>query len=335
MKNELSISPCRPSSLTRRLEIRIMSKRFWYAASILLWASALMLTPIVDTVHAQEHEPMRIVLEITDAGYNCLEGCDNVLFTENIWGPTIEVKQGQLVELVFMWAHQAYPREEHIMVLEEYNLEWDEITYHNREASLRLIADQPGTFMFKCDLKCDLHDYMQRGYLTVTHGNEESGAALRSDTSLTLNASPSPWVAAGESVTVQSVLKDKEGAPVPRANILFYLDAEFAGVQQKMEVGKGRTDAAGTAALEFRPTLAMEYQNITARFEGMGVYAESQEVIELQVFGEPPPAYSLAPIGLESIRFGVSLGFIAVVLGVWMVFAFVAYQIVRIARAEE
>jgi hypothetical protein len=312
-----------------------MNKRFWYVSIILLWASALALTPLAGAVHAQEHEPLRIVLETTDAGYSCLEGCDVVLVDENPWGPTIEVSQGQLVEIVFVWGHQAYPREEHIMVLEEYNLEWDEITYHDREASLQLIADKPGTFTFKCDLKCDLHDYMQRAYLKVTEGNEVSSAAARVDTSLTLNASPSPWVAAGESVTVQSVLKDKEGAPVPRADVVFYLDAEFAGVQEKMEVGKGRTDAGGMTAFEFRPTLAMEYQNITARFEGMGIYAQSQEVIELQVFGEPPPAYPLVPIGLESIRFGLSLGFVAVVLSVWMVFAVVAYQIVRIARAEE
>lgn len=312
-----------------------MRKRCWSISIVLLLASILILTPIVDTVHAQEQEPVRIVLEITDTGYTCQEGCDNVLFTENSWGPTIEVSQGQLVELVFVWGHQAYPHERHVMVLEKYNLEWDEITYLNQEASLRLIADKPGTFMFKCDLKCDLHDYMQRGYLNVTPGNEESGAAARIDTHLALHASPSPWVAAGESVIVQTVLKDKEGAPVPRADILFYMDAEFAGVQQKMEVGKGRTDAGGMAALEFRPTLAMEYQHITAHFEGMGIYAESQEVIELQVFGEPPPAYSLAPIGLESVRFGLSLAFIGVVLCIWLVFGFVAYKIYGIARAKE
>ncbi|MBI4674090.1 MAG: hypothetical protein HY741_20795 [Chloroflexi bacterium] len=62
------------------------------------------------------HDKNHVVVEINDGGFNGQTG-----------DFTIEVNQGDLVELTFTWAHQGYVNEEHVMVLEGYKLEWDKL----------------------------------------------------------------------------------------------------------------------------------------------------------------------------------------------------------------
>jgi hypothetical protein len=300
----------------------------------LLVAIALTVAPRM-AAKAETAEPLRIVLEATDVGYTCSEGCDVVDLSEGPWNPIIEVEQGQLVELTFVWAHRSYPYEEHIMVLEGYKLEWDKIDYDNREATLPFIADKPGAFIFKCDLKCDLHDYMQKGYLKVRPGGGTGAVAALTPTVLTLRADPSAWLAAGETVTLKALLSDEAGLPVSRAQIQFAVDAEFAGTRDRMEIGRATTGADGMASLSFRPTLALQEQNITARFEGMGLYAESQQALEVQVFGEPISLFPVAAGGLGGVGRIAQVTFLLTVLGIWMIFGYVLYQIYGITRTQE
>ncbi|MBI4233932.1 MAG: hypothetical protein HY686_05765 [Chloroflexi bacterium] len=123
-------------------------------------------------------EPVKIRVMVNDGGFNGVPG-----------DYTVEVEQGKLVELTFVWAHEAYPQEEHIMVIDGYDLEWDLIDSSHREATAKFIADKPGTFNFFCDKKCDLHRSLQRGYLKVTRGGGASKAVVAT------SATPTPAAA--------------------------------------------------------------------------------------------------------------------------------------------
>ncbi|MBI4308503.1 MAG: hypothetical protein HY684_06840 [Chloroflexi bacterium] len=307
--------------------------------TILLVALALGMMP-QHVAHADD--PVKIRVELTDGGFNG-KGDDF----------TIDVEQGKLVELTFVWAHKAFLRDEHIMVLQGYKLESEKLTAEHREATFKFIADKPGTFNFKCDLDCEVHDALARGYLKVGRGVSGGGAAALTPTSLTV--SPSSWATDGDTVTLMATLKDAKGAPVSKAEVLFLLDAEFVGAKSKMEIGAAKTDANGVAFLEFKPTLAVERYAITARFEGMGVYGESQQAIEIQALGTPPPAYVMEPVGLGIIPSwaaplmlsagGQSLAqqvasrwpttaLALAVLAIWAILGFILYQAFSISRAR-
>lgn len=265
---------------------------------------------------AQATEPVKFRVEITEAGFN--GSADDF---------TLEVEQGALVEITFVWAHPTYPLEEHIIVLEKYNLETDKLTAENREATLTFIADKSGTFNFRCDLECELlHDYLQKGYLKVIPKGSE-GATF---TPTILSVTPSSWVTGGDPIQLMAVLKDAQGAPVAKAGLRFTLAAEFAGAQGEMEVGRAKTDTNGVAFLDYQPTLGASIHKLTAHFEGMGIYAESQQSVEIQGVGMLPPAYTTPPLGLESIRHWAPQIFAIVVLSVWVIFGYVVYGLYRI-----
>ncbi|MBE0609496.1 MAG: hypothetical protein IH609_08960, partial [Dehalococcoidia bacterium] len=72
-------------------------------------------------VHAQE-APVQITVKVTDGSFE----------------PTvIEVEQGKLVELTFVWSHVAYLEEEHIMVIPGYKLETEKIDAEHRETTVK------------------------------------------------------------------------------------------------------------------------------------------------------------------------------------------------------
>ena len=293
----------------------------------------------LDAVAADD--PVKIRVNVTDDGFN--GKADDFV---------VDVEQGKLVELTFVWAHEMVPRESHIFVLEGYNLETEKLNSERREVTLKFIADKPGSFNFKCTLKCETHDYFQRGYLKVQRSGQGGAAAL---TPTRLTVSPSSWATGGETVTLTAVLRDTKGAPVPKAEIRFLLDAEFAGAKGKMDIGRARTDAEGIAVLDFKPTLVADKLPITARFAGMGVYAESQQAFELQEDGVPPSAYVMEPTGLtgapswaaplalhvadqplvqQFLSHWATSALVLVVLAVWFTFAFILYQAFSISRVR-
>jgi hypothetical protein len=281
-----------------------------------------------------QQTPVRIVLEITDQGYRCAEGCDAVDLSAGDWEPLLEVTLGAEVELVFVWAHEAYPNEEHVMLLEGYRLETDQIDSESREATLRFIADQPGLHRMKCDLHCDLHDYMQRAQIRVERsGNGVASAAAYTPTTLGLH-SPAPVISGFEHVPLGAMLTDDSGAPIAGAELSFYVDTEFGGVQDLVHIGTVPTDEDGTATYRFLPLTADAEQRVVARFAGMGVYGESEHELHLRVTGTPPAAYVSEASRFEQIAGPLGArSFAAVVLAVWAAFAFALFQVFRIARS--
>lgn len=286
----------------------------------LLAVSSLALLLVLATLHlttvrALADEAVKIRVEVTDEGFKPEE---------------VEVEEGKLVELTFVWAHQGHVGDEHIMVLEGYKLESEKITSENRETTLKFVANKPGTFGFRCDLECEVHDITQNGRLKVGRGGTgASAAAALTPTKLTL--SPSSWVSAGDSINLMAVVVDEKGAPVSKAEVHFALDAEFAGTKGQMAIGTAKTDVNGVAYLNYRPTLANRQQKITARFAGMGVYDKSEQAIEISQVGVPAPAYTTAPRGLDEIWNVAPRAFAAVILGIWASFGFALYQALSIS----
>ncbi|MBI2872279.1 MAG: hypothetical protein HYY00_03710 [Chloroflexi bacterium] len=302
-----------------------------------LAALLLALAPL-GLAHGQT-EPVKIRVEVNDRGFQGTPG-----------DFTIEVEQGQLVELTFVWAHQGYIHDEHIMVLSGYNLEWEKISSEQREATLQFIADKAGTFDFKCDLDCEVHDYLQKGHLKVGKGG--GGAAAFTPTTLTVT--PSSWATAGDPITLTTVLTDDKGAPVAKADVRFFLRTDFAGTEDAMEIGIVKTDTNGVAFLDFRPVLSAQQQTIIARFDGKGIYGESGQSIEVQQIGVPAPAYSMEPVGLgpaskwapavqvqeaaapglDPVRYWAQVALAMIILSVWATFGFVLYQALGVARVR-
>jgi hypothetical protein len=277
----------------------------------------VMLPPYL--VQAQGPEPVKIRVEVTDSGFNGQAG-----------DFSLEVEQGALVEITFVWAHQAQLDEEHIIVLEGYNVETDKINRKNRESTVKFIADKPGAFGFRCDVECHVHDYLQRGQLkVVARGGSGQSAAY---TPTTLTVTPSSWATGGDVVNLTAVLKDATGAPVSKAEIRFTVEAEFAGTKGAMGIGRSKTDANGVAFFDYEPLLSARKHKITAHFDRMGIYDQSEKTIEIEELGVPPSAYTEAPLGLEGIRQWAPMALIAVIAAIWAIFGFVLYQVVVIFR---
>ena len=68
---------------------------------------------------------------------------------------------------------------------------------------------------------------------------------------------------------------------------------------------------------------------MTARFEGMGPYAESEQSFRLQVRGAAP-AHTVASRALESVSDRLPLFLAAVLAGIWSTFGYALYQVSRI-----
>ena len=185
-------------------------------------------------------------------------------------------------------------------------------------------------------------------------GSSSSGeTATRMATSLAFRTNTSILTRSGGPLTLTAVLTDINGVPISKAEVHFRLDAELAGTEGQMEIGVGKTDANGVATLEYQPHIVTPKLKITAHVDALGVYDESQQIIEIEQLGEPPPAYAEAPTGLEyapsiwlgsnphgpgatvwswSINHWGPLAIAVVVLGVWSTLGFALYQVYGISR---
>ncbi len=293
----------------------------------------LALSPLRLT-YAQSSDAVKIKVEITDAGLRCAPESNNCLGIRD--GQfTIQVEQGQAAELTFVWAHQGYIQDEHILILEGYGLESEKLTSQHKESIFKFIADKPGQFRFKCDLQCEIHDTLQKGRLSVTRGGSGGSNSAASLTPTTLTLSSSSTITTGEPVSFTAVLKDRDGAPVSKAEVHFYVDAEFAGSKGKMAIGLSKTDAKGVALLDYKPTIEMEKHTISASFEGVGIYAESQQATDIQQIGPTDPAYQTAPVGLEGVKLWVKLTVVVIIGSVWLTFGFVLFQAMGVAWVRD
>ncbi len=297
--------------MTRHLRLKT-----WAMSALTLILMALAFTPVA---YGQSGaDPVKVRIEIDDLGF---PGGDPDF--------TVEVEQGRLVEMTFVWAHKGYLQEEHVMVLDIGNtrLEWDKLDFQNREATLKFIATDAGTFDFKCDLHCEVHDYIQKGHLVVKRGGG-GGASL---TPSTLEVIPSAWVSTGDPISLTTRLTDPNGNPVSKAPVRFYLDATFAGTKEKMPIGTVKTDANGIAFLDYAPTVDMEKHVITARFAGMGVFDKSETALEISQALPAEPAYEREP-GVLQLFWDLGPPTLTVAtMVVWALLLFILFQGISVA----
>ncbi len=287
------------------------------AAALVLATATVLALP----ASAQSQEPVKQRIEIGDNGFN------------NQPDYTLEVEQGQLVELTFVFAQAIALGDNHVVVLRGLGLETNEINYYNREATLKFVADKPGTFELGCDLECEIHASLNKAHLKVrSAAGGASGAAGASLVATTLTAYPSAWDVEGGSVKLSASLRDADGTPVSKAPLRFLVDTEFGGVKGQMEVGSAKTNASGTASVTYKPTFA-GIQRVTVRFDGMGLYRETEQALQVQVRGFEP-GYSVAPRGLEGVSDRVPLVIFTILGGIWATFAYVLSQVFLISRSR-
>lgn len=272
--------------------------------------------------HATAQSPVGDALEVriktTDAGFECAAEDSTTCLGEQDGDFVVEVPQGQLIKMTFEWAHVGYVQEHHVVLLGGYKLETDELTFEHRESSLTFIADKAGTFNFKCDSECDLHDYMQRGYLKVLRGGGGGGTGAATFTPTRLSVIPSTDVSVGDPVSMLLELRDENGFAVPKARLNLFVDAEFVGTSNRMHIGAVVTDPNGVAFYDYSPRLGPGAHAITVQYDGGGIYAESASKLVIQQVGEPPSAYETEPIGLEDIRTWAPRVFAGSALVVWL-----------------
>lgn len=271
---------------------------------------------------AAAQEATKITVKTTDGGFE---------------PSTIEVEQGKLVEITFVWDHKSHGNEKHIIVLEGYNVESEQIDAQNKESTIKLVASKPGTFTFKCDVECDTHDFLQTGVLKVKAGAGGGAAAL---TKTKISIEPSGISIRDGRVTVAAFLLDDKGQPVPKADISFFIDQTFAGRTGLAQVGEERTGPTGQAKLVYEPTRTGTIK-LTARFEGAGIYDASEQVVDIPssrafsaYFGESVASESGHSQELVELKDWAPLALISMIGLIWAAFIFILFQAWSVSRVR-
>jgi len=268
---------------------------------------------------AQATEPMKVRIPITDNGFN-----------DQPTDFTVTVPQGQLIELTFVWEQQIHVNDEHIMILEGYNLEWPQIDVNNREASLRFVAEKAGSFRLKCDLECEIHDLLKDGKLLVTEPGTGAagGPDTRPETQLALTAPVGASL--GNKVAFSIAAGDTTGAPIAGAKLQLVEVTGFYGLDpQEVDVARAVTAADGTATLEYIARRTGT-RTLKAIFPGDSQHAPASLDVQLDV-GDGPSLYVVhPPTGIPGVnRFFVS----GIIIAVWGTMFIVAMHVVGIVRA--
>ncbi len=265
-------------------------------------------------VYAQE-APVKITVKVTDGSFE----------------PTvIEVEQGKLVELTFVWSHVAYLEEEHIMVIPGYKIETEKIDAEHRETTVKFIAAQSGTFFFQCDVECETHDVLQNGQIKVT---PSSGAPPRRSSHRNWWSIGDGVLIRGGTVSIAATLSGEDVEPIPRAEVRFYARQEFLGKTELMEIGVAKTLPNGFATLLYRPTTDSP-RTLVAKFEGVGLYDATEQEIALVGSDQFVPRVSEVPDDtLHGLKGAAHLALVVVIAGVWIAFGFMCLQALGIKRA--
>lgn len=304
-----------------------MSKRISYRvfprAVVALLALMIAAGPWIGVVHHTAHasaiEPLNLTVEVSYKGFN----------GESEF--SIEALQGQEVNLTFVWADGAVPDNAHRIRIEGYELKTKIIDIDNPEDTLSFVADKTGSFLIECDWRCEGHkEALQSATLKVGGSSPDSGpGASYVSTNIALGFMPVETEAGP--VALDATLQDEEGQAIEGAPVRFYVATEFAGTDGLMEIAEVQTGEDGVALYEYTPTVSGE-QTIIARFDGLGLYEETEASFPINV-RNAEPAYTVPPPGLEGLRQWAPLGVGLIVATVWLTFMYAGFQVYRLARS--
>ena len=298
------------------------TKRFRLLGSLLA-AGAVVLAPLAlavglgPAVHAQmatDQEPQVVRISVTDKGFDAKD-------------LQVKLEQGRPVELKFEYQQSSH--DSHFFELEGYKLQSEELSPGQREVSIKFLPTQLGQVVFFCVVECEIHHLLQDGRLTVAAPGGGGGApVVEQPTSLTVASLQQ--VSAGEPVTVWATIRDSTGKPIAGALVRFYVSTQLFP-DKPMLAGSAAMDAGGQAKLVYTPRADGEL-TVQAKFEGGGIYKTAEATYSLKV-ANAQPAYVEEPRGLSIGRWAPQ-GVVLVLLAVWGTYAFVVYQIFRIARPK-
>ena len=275
---------------------------------------AISVGSLVVASTASAEDAVKITVKVTDTGFD---------------PSTVEVTQGQSVELTFLWAQTAHPDDEHIMVIDGYKLETDKIDRLHTTTTVKFIATKSGTFNFACDMECDIHSALQHGTLTVKAA--ASGGASLTASKIQIDPVKNVTVKGGL-VSVLATLTDKDGQPIPKAELAFFVESQFAGTTGLMEVGTAETGPAGIAQLSYHPSVQTA-EKMIVKFEGLGVYDVTETTVNLPGSPSFGTAVTSSDDTLHGIKSWAHLGFVLVVGGVWVAFGFILFQVWKVSKA--
>ncbi len=269
--------------------------------------------------------PLKITVKVTDGGFD---------------PPTVEVPQGASVELTFVWANQAHPTDEHIIVIPGYKLESEKIDSTNKQTTVKFIATQTGTFAYKCDVECDAHDSLQHGEIKVTAGAGGAatggGAAGSQLQASKLVFDPTSGVVVnGNTVALSATLQDKDGKPIAKQEVQFFAEQQFLGRTGQVEIAQAKTNANGVAYAIYHPTTP-NAEKLTAKFAGGGVFDGTEQTVELAA--SPKFAGKAIPSeddNLHGIKTVAPYALVLLIGSVWATFAFILYQAWSVSRVAQ
>ncbi len=298
------------------------TKRFRLLGSLLA-AGAVVLAPLAlavglePAVHAQmatAEEPQVVRISVTDKGFDAKD-------------LQVKLEQGRPVELKFEFKQSH--NDSHIFEIGGYGLRTEEQNQTNREVSIKFVPTQLGSVVFYCILDCEIHHLLADGRLTVVAPGGGGGApVVEQPTSLTVASLQQ--ASAGEPVTVWATVRDSTGKPIAGALVRFYVSTQLFP-DKPMLAGSAATDGGGQAKLVYTPRADGEV-TVQAKFEGGGIYKTAEATYSLKV-ANAQPAYVEKPRGLSIGRWAPQ-GVVLVLMAVWGTYAFVLYQVFRIARPK-
>ena len=287
--------------------------RLMFPVVVLFVAMAALSLP--GAHHARADGPVQVTVQVADDGFH---------------PDTIEVDQGALVELTFVWANQAHPDDTHVIVAPQLKLQSDMITSANKTTTLKFVATNSGTFNFKCDVECDVHAALQHGTIKVkAAGSGATGTSALQPTKVSIDQTG--VFVRGSTVTLAAFLYDAKGQPIPKAEVTFYAEEEFVGQKSLVDIGKAKTGPSGLAQLVYHPH-SPEAEKLVVKFDGMGVYDASEQSVEVpanRLFG--PPKWE-PEIALHGIRAWAPVGLVALIGGIWVTFGYILYQAWSVSR---
>ncbi|TAK76617.1 MAG: hypothetical protein EPO16_06925 [Dehalococcoidia bacterium] len=296
---------------------------------LLLFTGVVLLTGVLAVgarpAAAQTAEPVKIRVPITEQGFNDKPG-----------NFTINVRQGQLVEITFVWDQKIHMGDEHVFVLDGYNLETKTINASDREATWSFVADKAGTFRIKCDLECEIHDVLKSALLIVTPAGAAAPAGAAGATGPDSRPKSQLAIVApvgsarGSQVDISVTASDAKGAPIPAARIVLAETVQFYGLDpQTVEVASATTGKDGVAVLQYLPRRTGE-RALKVMLDGNAARAPSSLDLKLTI-GDGPATYLVEPpAGIPGVnRFLVS----AIIVTVWGTMFIVTMHVVAIARA--
>jgi len=271
---------------------------------------------------------MALVLSLLVLPARAVERVRVVVSERGFDPPVVEVTEGELVEITFVYGDSHLPQDNpHVIFIEGLGLESPQISRARPEVAVRVTAEHSGRLLFKCTAYCTGHDRLQAGYLRVRPA-AATGAVPAATTRLQLLAAP-PDVP-GAKAALRAQLSSDDGQPVEGVLVRFEQQATLVKTGWA-PIGGARTDGRGVALMEYAPFGDAERVPVRALFEGTVRYqaAQAEVVLELPAlvsWWAPPEEVRVPIVGTWLLW--------AIVAAVWLTFAYALYQVFTLPEPQ-